>query len=339
MRDHIPALDGLRGIAAWLVVLAHTNQALASPMISLADGGQSGVMIFFALSGFLMGFLYSNRDLDQVGNYAVARVARVFPLYLIVVVYSFLSQEGVLNLPLYSFRVTTENLISHLLFVRGRHVLWTIPVEVTFYVLFVGLWAIRSHTRTAYLACLALLFAAPLIFGIIQLPTGHRLPYYIPYFIIGLLTAELYMRRSAELTGTLSVVSLLTVFLSIWFLIPGNYRLLTGVSIGGYQSAMPLVLTALVLVGALYSAACQTFFGSWVFALQGRISYSIYLLHVIVVKSTVMHTGLDDWRLFAVVIPLTFVVSMLSFNYLEKPCGRLIKAGYKRYLDRRAAAT
>ena len=85
-RKHLPALDGLRGVALLLVFLLHT--------IMLPDVGYSlfkkviyfghwGVDIFFCLSGFLItGILYAAKD-DQhyFRNFYARRALRIFPLY------------------------------------------------------------------------------------------------------------------------------------------------------------------------------------------------------------------------------------------------------------------
>ncbi|TIW24509.1 MAG: acyltransferase, partial [Mesorhizobium sp.] len=54
-------LDGLRGLAALLVVAGHLCNVLGVlPGIFGAGGAQVGVQLFFCLSGFLMGMLYLN---------------------------------------------------------------------------------------------------------------------------------------------------------------------------------------------------------------------------------------------------------------------------------------
>ncbi|MEO8152033.1 MAG: acyltransferase, partial [Rhizobacter sp.] len=87
--NHLPALDGLRGLAI-LLVLAHNfatvelPQGLVGHVIDLAlDGGWIGVQLFFVLSGFLITrILLQTQDAP---NYYRAffgrRVLRIFPLY------------------------------------------------------------------------------------------------------------------------------------------------------------------------------------------------------------------------------------------------------------------
>ena len=85
----IPALDGLRALAAGLVVLTHaaflTGFGASGGLVGrLWARGDFGVGIFFALSGFLLhrGFLAKagRGGLDVVG-YTLRRAARVLPAY------------------------------------------------------------------------------------------------------------------------------------------------------------------------------------------------------------------------------------------------------------------
>jgi peptidoglycan/LPS O-acetylase OafA/YrhL len=95
-REPLPALNGLRGVAALWVVASHL--ALALPAVlssgwirdfvhSLAIHGYLGVDIFFVVSGFVMWWNYSER-LSRVTSkeYAAfirARLARTYPVYFV----------------------------------------------------------------------------------------------------------------------------------------------------------------------------------------------------------------------------------------------------------------
>jgi peptidoglycan/LPS O-acetylase OafA/YrhL len=78
----IPALTGLRGIAAVWVVLYHLFGR--SPF--LINRGYMGVDVFFILSGFVLSYGYAERfqnpTIQNYFSFLKARVARIFPLHL-----------------------------------------------------------------------------------------------------------------------------------------------------------------------------------------------------------------------------------------------------------------
>src|SRR6188474_1808835 len=81
-----PALDGLRALAAFFVVVSHfSNETQIWGGLLGTGGGQLGVMIFFLISGFLMARLYMDGPWNaaEVGAFLQKRVARVVPLYLV----------------------------------------------------------------------------------------------------------------------------------------------------------------------------------------------------------------------------------------------------------------
>src|SRR4051812_41420272 len=66
---HIPALDGMRGLAILLVLLLHCTEDITSRspsarmLVGLASIGWCGVNLFFVLSGFLItGILFDTKD-------------------------------------------------------------------------------------------------------------------------------------------------------------------------------------------------------------------------------------------------------------------------------------
>src|SRR4051812_36037117 len=86
---HLDVLDGARGFAVLLVILDHASDSgfLLHPLLNFNRAGYIGVLLFFALSAFLLTFLFLRGD-PAIGsgsvwlNYAFRRVLRIYPLYL-----------------------------------------------------------------------------------------------------------------------------------------------------------------------------------------------------------------------------------------------------------------
>lgn len=95
---HLPALDGVRGIAILWVMLHNLwlfegkPEGLTARVFDLAaDAGWAGVTLFFVLSGFLItGILLDTREEPHsLRNFYVRRVLRIFPLYYAVLFVAF----------------------------------------------------------------------------------------------------------------------------------------------------------------------------------------------------------------------------------------------------------
>ncbi len=89
-RKHLPALDGVRGLAILLVLVSHlmlfndrTGSRLGDSLAALRGLGWVGVDLFFVLSGFLItGILYDTlNDPHYFGSFYMRRFLRIFPLY------------------------------------------------------------------------------------------------------------------------------------------------------------------------------------------------------------------------------------------------------------------
>ncbi len=95
-RGKIPALDGVRGLAVFMVLLSHfllRDFWGSDKWYNLAQAGWLGVDLFFVLSGFLItGILLDSKDSPHYwSSFYKRRLLRIFPLYYFVVIVTWLT--------------------------------------------------------------------------------------------------------------------------------------------------------------------------------------------------------------------------------------------------------
>lgn len=95
---HIPALDGVRGVAILVVVVHNASWILEGSdrfvpklLVAATASGWVGVQLFFVLSGFLItGILMDTRRSEAYfRSFYVRRVLRIFPLYYVFLAVAF----------------------------------------------------------------------------------------------------------------------------------------------------------------------------------------------------------------------------------------------------------
>ncbi|MDR3328830.1 MAG: acyltransferase [Prevotellaceae bacterium] len=84
-KPHYPILDGLRGVAAIVVVAFHLCEAHATGHLDqLINHGYLAVDFFFVLSGFVIGYAYDDRwGKMSVGDFCKRRLARLHPMIVV----------------------------------------------------------------------------------------------------------------------------------------------------------------------------------------------------------------------------------------------------------------
>ncbi|MBW4037284.1 MAG: acyltransferase [Acidobacteria bacterium] len=160
-----PALDGLRGLAVLMVFLFHYGGGLqsSSPAVRLmgyvTQGSWLGVVLFFALSGFLItGSLWDSvGQRHRLRNFYIRRILRIFPLYFLALaaaaLYALHRHAPTSSLkPLLVFVFFLQDfphLSSYAIqnqFTLPLYHLWTVAVEEQFYLLW-PIVLLFAHSR------------------------------------------------------------------------------------------------------------------------------------------------------------------------------------------------
>ena len=315
-RDHFPAIDGLRAIAAYTVVIGHfSNLTNIFGGILGFGSGQLGVMLFFVISGFLMGSLYLRSELTASAAFTFLqrRVARVIPLYLAIVAISYLWP---LNEWAPFYAITDRNLPYHLLFWRGISVLWTIPVEVQFYLLFPFIWLGYRLVGTAVLFFLA-------IIAIFALASSWTYPFiinYISYFFIGVAASLVPLSHANGKAIDIAFVACLLAYVL-------SFPRINGVEPSElWISPIYFLLIPATLLASSTSKLGNRILGSPGLKILGDSSYSAYLLHLPVYHTLVFSDVLRSnvYLFLAVFLVATIAVSWLSFRFIETPARRWV---------------
>lgn len=192
---------GLRGIAVLFVVLSHLSNAGFNlmPVLNFAGSGKYGVFLFFVLSAFLLTFPLIGRTAKQFRHagfwlsYALRRVLRIFPLYIVILLVSYLFST--LQPTPYVIELSGKELLDHLTLQAGKSIYWTVPVEFKYYLVlpFVAAgFALLLRRRLRWgLVCIAAVLATlhwlwPARES--ELNTVELIPY-LPIFLLGSLAA------------------------------------------------------------------------------------------------------------------------------------------------------
>lgn len=204
IHGHLPALDGLRGVAILMVLLHHFNilhpaGAVERAVINLLDLGKHGVDLFFVLSGFLItGILIDTRGRPgYLVSFFSRRILRIVPLYYLVltfllVVWPWILARDSATLPS-AMRWSAESADgawyylfgSNILFatreafgLQGLDVTWSLAIEEQFYLL----WAVLVgflRGRALLVACALFVAAGPIFRAMIGFSGGSWLDAYL----------------------------------------------------------------------------------------------------------------------------------------------------------------
>lgn len=336
--EHFKALDGLRGIAAFLVMLAHASGVNIHfvSFLDFSSMGFLGVLLFFMLSAYLLDRQIAIAIKEKRAtvrywlNYALRRFLRIYPLYLAALLFNYFLRN---YNKLYAYSIHSyELIVEHLLLQKGIGVFWSIPVEFTYYLLspLILLFIDRVIKWNIVNVVLALLFvtAGVSYYNAVVFPDKISTLKYLPVFLVGTILSlvEVFSnvfktfkprdKRTLDILAIVAVIILACVFKSIYEAFIGSGWPFHKLNFYLFYA----ILWAAILMAAKYSRGIIYH----VLALKpirfmGVISFSLYLFHWPVLLF-VHHSGYftPSIKIYAFVI-LSILFSTLTYLLIERP--------------------
>jgi peptidoglycan/LPS O-acetylase OafA/YrhL len=343
MRPNIPALTGVRYLAAFLIVLHHLTGVTGISLVDhLVHEMNVGVTIFFVLSGFLISYRYFD-DYKSTPlwrrSYIVNRAARILPMYFLVTCFTFM--VGFRTLADHSDLLHT--FLLNITFLRGfsqKHVYtgiaqgWTLTVEETFYLLapFIFYWSRRVglvFQTLIFLSMGCLLICLPGLMNIKMMLIctffGRSFE-----FMCGIMLYLVIKNNSFAPKVKITFLSIVAfaglVALMTWLSYPPYaYAIQNPVGLVVNNVLFPISVS-FVLWGLIKEkTALQRLLSTRMFDILGRSSYVLYLIHYGVFSYLVSHFISSNLFIDIVVLQL---MAILGWKFVEEPLNKLIKTGF-----------
>jgi len=341
--DYFPEIDGLRFIAIATVVLFHIISTIHYDKIANVQGfdaitllyrnGWQGVELFFAISGFIIGLPFAKQYIlggrkISYKSYFLRRLTRLEPPYLIILILSFIL---FIIVGKFTFAERIDSLLASMIYMNNiiyddLHVLilsviWSLEIEVQFYVLAILLARVFMLPKfLRRLAVIAVIIGFPLL-QYEYYPDIKTIYQFIQFFFIGFLLADLYLDK--ERPKIPHILGIILGFVTLLVLLYVNHsKGLTNHYI--YLSSI-FIFYYLAMHNTFWK---RTMSISWM-AVIGGMCYTIYLIHAPVIDyiGDVAHNFrisehyMPNLFLNTLIsIPLILIFSAIYFRLIERPC-------------------
>jgi peptidoglycan/LPS O-acetylase OafA/YrhL len=353
----IPEFEALRGFLAVWVLVGHA--LLLSGYESSDLGGLRvlafpvfAVDVFIILSGFVIFSLLDHKD-EGYGPFIIRRFFRLFPLFIVVIALS-ASLAGFTQHQLETFPWQTQQIVLSARFAKDTidYLPWQVAVHLTMLHGLVPPWLLPSSTYAlippAWSVSVEWQFylVAPLLFGLLRKSVAAISGLLVGTVIVGVIVGVILHRQHSTGQGlAITQAAYFLIGICCYFLFKNAHRLSSpiiwlGVTVTAAvtvpllaKGAIPLIVWSVFLAAALQAERGETnpisaVCGMRVAQFSGRISYSVYLWHwlVIALVSSALISFLPQLTqerhaelLIPITVLLTIFISALSFFFIEKP--------------------
>jgi peptidoglycan/LPS O-acetylase OafA/YrhL len=351
-----PALDGLRALAMAAVLISHFFPERSEIQRSF-HWGRFGVLLFFALSGFLItGLLLRGRDAAAAGSttrsavfraFMARRLLRIAPIYYLVVLVGWWVGYGPIA-DLMPWHLTYTGNIAMTYFdarlAQATH-LWSLCVEEQFYLLWPAVVLLAPAKRLAAIALCLVAFS----FGYEWVGALRGRTFEQTHLVLqgcmdalglGALLAICLRREERGIRGGMSAerMSFLTALIGApLFFFAQGYRYQAGLRATDHLTYRVPGDIGLALISVSLVYLATTTGPSWVrgclelapLRYVGRISYGIYLYHLFLIpigREVARRYGIPEMErglaMFFLYGAISIVLAAISWHVIESPINR-----------------
>lgn len=328
-------MEGLRGLAVFLVFLVHYYALFGFLLASrptqariasfLADIGQSGVDLFFVMSGFLIYAAALKPSLRYL-SFMKRRIVRIYPTFLsvlsiyLLLSYCFPKHSRLPSHPLDAAIYIAENVLllpGMLAITPLITVSWSLSYEMFYYLSLPAITLALSLSTWTYAKRVVLILFTSVMFVYYLGSNGHI---QLLMFLGGMLLYE--MSRSKPLQNRLSPGGEIAV--TILFL--------AALGVSGTNCSFQVRTLILVLGIVPFALFCFQFdgwisscFKWWPLRAWGNISYSYYLLHGLILNALLLLWPMSAqapywyWLFLPFALVATLIASFILFILVERP--------------------
>jgi len=348
--SQLDVLDGLRGLAALLVVLSHTSNAgyFFAPGLNFTGVGKTGVYLFFLLSAFLLTYQFVSKGSEaftrgNLTNYALRRFFRIYPLYSVYLLAALLSTSAFVYLfPNKSpsgipFVLDASEFMSEFFLVSAKGIEWSVLVEFRYYLLlpilaFVYTRLLKNRLLPNILLTVLLMAACSMLWPpSTYWENHHGLGIYAPIFLMGSVLALIHHaikssgvllpkhKLSLEVVGGISIAAIILLFPSV------NALLFSEVVGEKFHREFILyaILWSLVLMASIHGTGLlMNILGNNFFRYLGFISFSLYLSHGSIIR-LITPLGLGEYLSAWAVLFVSIVFSTITYRLIELPASKI----------------
>ncbi|MFJ7728147.1 acyltransferase family protein [Neobacillus sp. NPDC097160] len=369
MNRRFEQLDSVRGLAAFTVMFSHFSDVTATYLFSVIFArspfkvlinGQSAVLLFFVLSGFVLSLPLLNGRQINYPVFVGRRILRIYIPYLVSIILSILlslilSRGGIDGLSdwfnrTWTSKISISLLFEHLLLIGNIHsdafnnVIWSLVHEMRISLIFPLVFFIVRKFDWKYSILIGFFLS---IFSTLndnfsfQVSNGYYTTYwdslhYASMFIIGGVIAK-HLKEIIKMYQGLSKLNKWILFISAFgfYNYPGiGIRIL---NIINFPYPARVLMDYIAVIGAVLFIIIAIGSGKVTKLLMlkpinflGKISYSLYLYHLIVLLSLIylLYNVVTIEIIFLLTIVVSICISTLAYFIVEEP---FIKLGKKIY--------